>query len=67
MKEKKLYVCEHCGTAYNSKAQCRKCNGKRKGIFAPDGYAYSWDEDRKTEAAIRRIKALRKVKEESHA
>lgn len=43
-----------------------RCNGKCKGIFAPDGYAYSWDEDRKTEAAIRRIKALRKVKEESH-
>lgn len=41
-----------------------RCNGKVQGAFAPDGYAYSWDEDRKTEAVIRKIKALRKVKEE---
>ena len=44
-----------------------RCNGKVQEIFAPDGYAYSWDEDRKTEAVIRRIRALRNVKEESHA
>ena len=33
-----------------------RCNGKAKGAFAPDGYAYAWDD---SEASIRR--AMRKI------
>ena len=32
MKEKKLYVCEHCGTAYNSKEQCERCEKNHKKV-----------------------------------
>ena len=28
-----------------------RCNGKVKGAFAPDGYAYAWDD---SEVSIRR-------------
>lgn len=35
-----------------------RCNGKVKGAFAPDGYAYAWDD---SEASIRR--AVRKIEQ----
>lgn len=41
MKEKKLYVCEHCGTAYNSKEQCRKCEGNHKKVKRLDKVEYA--------------------------
>ena len=34
-----------------------RCNGKVKGAFAPDGYAYAWDD---SEVSIRR--ALQKIR-----
>lgn len=36
-----------------------RCNGKVKGAFAPDGYAYVWDDD---EVSIRR--AMQKIRRE---
>lgn len=41
MKEKKLYVCEHCGTAYNSKAQCGKCEKNHKKVKRLDRAEYA--------------------------
>ena len=35
-----------------------RCNGKAKGAFAPDGYAYAWDD---SEVSIRR--AMRKIEQ----
>lgn len=41
MKEKKLYVCEHCGTTYNSKEQCWKCEGNHKKVKRLDRAEYA--------------------------
>ena len=41
MKEKKLYVCEHCGTAYNSKAQCERCEKNHKKVKRLDRVEYA--------------------------
>ncbi|WP_216697327.1 HNH endonuclease [Anaerostipes faecalis] len=32
-----------------------RCNGKVKSVFAPDGYAYSWDDERRLQKVIRKI------------
>lgn len=32
-----------------------RCNGKVKSLFAPDGYVYVWDEEKKIEEMVERI------------
>lgn len=43
---------------FHPSSVAKRCNGKRNSLFAPDGYAYCWDDERELNQTINNIKKV---------